>query len=323
MNEARENAGPVGLVGLGQMGAPMAARLAGSGVSVAGFDISPVVGERLTGTGVTLCGGLLEVARCPIVILVLPDSDAVTQVLVGDGLLRAMDAGTLVLDMSSSVPGRTRELAIEADRHGIELVDAPVSGGVSGAQRGTLTAMVGGRPEAVARARRVLDVLARRVVHVGAVGSGHAMKALNNLMSATHLLVTSEALLAARSFGLDPRVVLDVVNGSSGRSGSTENKWPNFVLPRTFDSGFRLDLMLKDMRIALAVERDAEVFAPLSHAAVALWSEAAQELDPSADHTEIVRWLEARGSGAGVRASDDGYVPPNGIQDMAPGARAD
>lgn len=323
MPDSPERTNPVGLVGLGQMGIPMAARLVRSGFPVLGFDVLPTAADRLAGTGVTLLADLHAVAPCDIVILILPDSDAVTQVLLGDGLLSALEPGSLVIDMSSSIPRRTKELAAEADRAGIDFVDAPVSGGVSGAEHGSLTAMIGGRTTAVARAQPLLDVLAKRVVHVGAVGSGHAMKALNNLMSATHLLATSEALLAAQSFGLDLRVALDVVNGSSGRSGSTENKWPNYVLPQTFNSGFRLNLMLKDMRIALAVQRDVGVFAPLSEAAVALWSDASQELDTAADHTEIVRWLESHSCGTGRRAVDDADVRRNCIQEMTLRTRGD
>lgn len=323
MPDSRDRSAPVGLVGLGQMGVPMARRLVRSGFRVVGFDVSPTVADRVAGSGITVLADLRDMAQCGTVILILPDSDAVTQVLLGDGLLDALDPGSLVIDMSSSVPHRTKELAVEADRLGIDLVDAPVSGGVTGAEEGSLTAMVGGTTTAVARAQPVLDALARRVVHVGAVGSGHAIKALNNLMSATHFLITSEALLAAQSFGLDPRVVLNVVNGSSGRSGSTENKWPNFVLPQKFNSGFRLNLMLKDMRIALAVERDAGVFAPLSEAAVALWSDAAQELGTTADHTEVVRWLEARSCDEVRPAGDDADVRRNGIQEMTPGTRGD
>jgi 3-hydroxyisobutyrate dehydrogenase len=133
-----------------------------------------------------------------------------------------------------------------------------------------------------------------RVRHCGPVGAGHAVKALNNLMSATHLLVTSEAMIAAMEFGLDPSTVLDIVNSSSGRSGSTETKWPRFVLPETYDSGFGLQLMLKDARIALDLMRSAGVPADLSSASVELWAQAADDLDPAADHTEIARWLQQR-----------------------------
>ncbi len=158
--------------------------------------------------------------------------------------------GLLVVDMGSSEPVKTRALAAELDAVGVELVDAPVSGGVSGAVKGTLTIMVGGAATAVARVTPVLEHLGT-VRHAGAVGSGHAIKALNNLISATHLWITSEAMLAGQRFGLQPEVMLEIINGSSGRSGSSENKWPNFILPGTFDSGFGLRLMLKDMRTAV------------------------------------------------------------------------
>jgi 3-hydroxyisobutyrate dehydrogenase len=114
------------------------------------------------------------------------------------------------------------------------------------------------------------------------------------MMSAAHLLASSEALLAGRQFGLDPDVMLTIVNGSSGRSGSTQVKWPKFILPETYDSGFGLRLMLKDMRIALQLEQDAGIPAPLGQAAVAAWAAAAEDLPPAADHTEIARWLAGR-----------------------------
>lgn len=297
---AEPEAGPVGFVGLGQMGGPMSRRLVESGRSVLGYDVAPGPAERLAGTRMELVGDLAEVGRrCRVVILMLPGSDAVEAVLLTSGLLNALAPGSLILDMSSSEPRRTQELARVATERGVDLVDAPVSGGVAGAVAGRLTAMVGGAPAAVARARPLLEVLAARVVPAGEVGSGHAIKALNNLMSATHLLVTSEALLAARSFGLDVATALEVVNGSSGRSGSTENKWPNFVLPGSYDSGFTLRLMVKDMRIALDLARTVGVPAALSESSVRLWEEAADELDPAADHTEIARWIEAR-VGAGT-----------------------
>lgn len=286
--------GPVGFVGLGRMGAPMATRLAAVGVTVVGFDISTASVRRLARTGVRIGTDLAEVGRCGTVILMLPDSAIVHDVLISSGLLALLAPGSLIIDMSSSVPERTRQLAALARETAVEFVDAPVSGGVTGAERGALTAMVGGEAGAVERARPVLEIMATRVVLTGEVGSGHATKALNNLMSATHLLATSEALLAAHAFGLDLRRTLEVINGSSGRSGSTENKWPNFVLPETFDSGFGLALMLKDMRIALDLEKSCGIFAPLSEASAEFWSQAARELAPGADHTEIVRWLRGR-----------------------------
>jgi 3-hydroxyisobutyrate dehydrogenase len=135
-----------------------------------------------------------------------------------------------------------------------------------------------------------------RVVHAGPLGSGDAVKALNNLLSATHLWVTSEAMLVGERFGIDPEVMLSVFNGSSGRSGSTDNKWPNFILPGTYDSGFALRLMLKDMRIATDLARSTGLPSRLGEDAVRLWAEAAGELPASADHTEVARYLAAPAS---------------------------
>jgi 3-hydroxyisobutyrate dehydrogenase len=283
----------LGFVGLGKMGGPMATRLAGAGYQVQGYDASEQAirswAERADGAcpAASLHAAATGAAA---VILMLPDSAVVRRVL--DGLRPSLSPGTVVVDMSSSEPLVTRELAAETGRAGVTLVDAPVSGGVIGAVSGRLTIMAGGAPADVRRVRPLLDVLGARVVHVGDVGAGHAVKALNNLLSATHLLATSEAMTAAAAFGLDVPTVLAAINTSSGRSGSTENKWPNFIVPRTFDSGFSLRLMVKDMRIALGLAEAAGTPASLSAAAASLWAEAAQALPAGADHTEIARWLD-------------------------------
>lgn len=287
----------VGFVGLGNMGLPMAERLAAAGYAVRGYDIDVAARERFPGA----VGSLAEVgaADAAAVILMLPDSAVVRTVLVDDGLLASMTPGTVLIDMSSSKPTRTRELAALARRHGVPMVDAPVSGGVRGAVAGSLMIMVGGEPAPVAAVRETLEVLGKKVLHVGPVGAGHALKALNNLLSATHLLVSSEAMLIGQEFGLDPEVMLEAINGASGSSASTVNKWPRFMLGREFDSGFTLRLMLKDMRIAAGLAKATGCPSRLGAAAVELWAEAAERLPPDADHTEIVRWLEAERRQAG------------------------
>jgi 3-hydroxyisobutyrate dehydrogenase len=279
----------VGFVGLGKMGAPMATRLAEAGYQVQAYDVSEAATKIWTErAGVPASPTLPAMAEgAETVILMLPDSGVVRAVM--DDLRPALAPGTIVVDMSSSEPLVTRELAAAAARHGVTLVDAPVSGGVTGAVSGRLTIMAGGAEADVARVRPLLDVLGAKVVHVGAVGAGHAVKALNNLLSATHLLATCEAMAAAAEFGLDVPTVLSAINTSSGRSGSTENKWPNFIVPRTFDSGFSLRLMLKDMRIALGLAAAAGTPAALSALAVEQWAEAAAALPEAADHTEIAR----------------------------------
>ena len=287
-----------GFVGLGNMGMPMAGRLVDAGYQVLGFDVDPAARGALRDRGGTDVASAAEVARgADVVILMLPDSNVVDAVATDPSFVAALEAHPagrrgVVVDMSSSEPERTRELACFLGGHGVAFVDAPVSGGVTRARSGQLAVMTGGTDADVERVRAVLEQFGT-VYRAGPVGAGHAVKALNNLMSAAHLLVTSEAMLAGQEFGLDPAAMLAIFNVSSGRSGSTENKWPAFILPETFDSGFGLRLMLKDMRIALGLAEQMKRPSRLGARAAALWAEAAEALPPTADHTEIARWLRA------------------------------
>lgn len=283
----------IAFIGLGNMGTPMAQRLLAAGQSVRGFDLSEAARAKLDTSGGATFGSPAEaVAGSDIVILMLPNSDIVESVITSPDVTAALAPNTLVIDMSSSEPLRTKALEQRLRKQGIRLIDAPVSGGVKGAENGTLTIMAGGNDNDLAAAAVVLDVFGT-VKRAGNVGAGHAAKALNNLMSATHLLVSSEAILAGQSFGVEPELLLQIVNGSSGKSGSTENKWPNFILPGNYNSGFALKLMLKDMKIAVDLADQVHAASRLSHAAVQLWEEAAEALPETADHTEIARWVAA------------------------------
>lgn len=279
----------VGFVGLGKMGAPMARRLLDAGYDIVGVD--PVVSARndLIAAGGRVVSSAAEISA-DVVILMLPDSDVVERVLFEGGLVDVLARGAIVVDMSSSAPLRTRQVADTLRSRGLRMVDAPVSGGVRGAQSGTLTIMVGGDAADVAEVTSIIDRLGA-TRHVGGIGAGHALKALNNLLSATHLWATSEALLVGERFGLDPAVMLDAINTSSGRSGSTEKKWPDFVLSGRFDSGFTAALMAKDVRVATALAHELGVPAVLSDLVEAEWTEAAERLGRSADHTEIARLM--------------------------------
>jgi 3-hydroxyisobutyrate dehydrogenase len=282
----------VAFFGLGKMGTPMSRRLAEASYRVRGYDVSePRLRSwaRMVPGAVAAPGPAAAVDGAAAIILMLPDSPAVTSVLAE--ILPAASRGAVVVDMSSSQPQSTRELAARAAGYGVALVDAPVSGGVAGAENGRLTVMAGGPADEVARVRPLLEVLGSRVTHVGDVGAGHAVKALNNLLSATHLFVTCEAMSAAAAFGLDVPAVLDVINTSSGRSGSTENKWPNYIVPGTYNSGFTMQLMVKDMLIALGIAESAGTQSRLAAFAAGLWAEAAAAIGGDADHTEIARWL--------------------------------
>ncbi|QCR20849.1 NAD(P)-dependent oxidoreductase [Agrococcus sp. SGAir0287] len=276
------------------MGTPMSRRLVGAGSRVRGFDLAEAARERLRDVGGEPAATAAEAAAgATAIILMLPSSAVVESVF--DELLAAdaIGAQTLVVDMSSSEPTRTQALAERLADRGIAFADAPVSGGVRGAERGTLTIMLGARDADRERAHALLAPLGR-VVDCGPVGAGHALKALNNLLSATHLWATSEAMHAGMRFGLDPEVMLAVFNGSSGRSGSTEGKWPSFVLPGTYDSGFGLRLMLKDMRIATGLAEQVGLPSRLGADAVELWAEAADALPADADHTRVAEWVASR-----------------------------
>jgi 3-hydroxyisobutyrate dehydrogenase len=310
MSERGPGLGPVGFIGLGRMGRPMCQRLVGAGWQVVGYDADAGAAESLatTSTGFVVASEPADVAaQARIVVLMLPNSDIVDAVVLG-GLIDDLAPGSIVVDMSSSVPARTRALAARLVEHDVVLVDAPVSGGVAGARDGTLTVMVGGPSETVERLRPLLDLLGGRVERVGDVGAGHAAKALNNLMSAAHLWASSEALLAAERFGLDIPTALGVINSSSGRSGSTQAKWPNFILTQRYDSGFALSLMSKDVKIAVDLIESVGVPATVSQAVADAWSRAEEESRPGADHTEIVLWLE--GASAAHTTPENANIAP-------------
>jgi len=280
----------VSFVGLGNMGAPMSVRLLRAGYAVTGFDLSADARAAVAFAGVRTAETAADAVRgTDIMILMLPSSSVVEAVLGDPAVTAALADGSTVVDMSSSDPLSTRRLATELESRSVRLVDAPVSGGVKGAENGTLTIMVGGAEVDVERLAPLLQNMGT-VRRAGGVGAGHALKAINNLLSATHLLATAEGVLAGERFGLDPAVMVELINSSSGRSGSTDNKFPNFVLPGSYDSGFGMNLMLKDMRIAVGLAHQLGAASPLADSAVAIWARALEELPDTADHTEIARW---------------------------------
>lgn len=273
----------------------MAARLAAAGYRVRGHDVSEearVAAAALEGA-IVAESAMAAAAEADAVVLMLPSSSHVCAVLIDDGLLEALEAGVAVIDMSSSEPLVTRELAASAAARGVELIDAPVSGGVRGAVEGTLTIMAGGSTEAVEACRPLLETIGKTVRHVGAIGAGHALKALNNMLSAAHLLASCEALAIGREFGLDPHVLVETINVSTGRSASTERKLPEFILTETYDAGFAMSLMVKDVGIAVSLGEELGVPAALAQRTLALWQEAVAALGGSVDHTAIARWVDA------------------------------
>jgi 3-hydroxyisobutyrate dehydrogenase len=287
------------------MGRPMAERLAEAGNIVIGFDADPAARRECAASAhLEVVHGLLDVARsCRTVILMLPSSAVVEQVLLGDGLLDALAPSSTVIDMGSSDPHATQRLGAIASERGVVMIDAPVSGGVRGARGGHLTIMAGGLRSEVDRAGGLFSVLGSRVVYAGELGSGHAVKALNNLLAAASLLASAEALMIGTGLGLDPELMLEVFNSSTGRSYSTEHKLPDFILPQNYASGFAIGLLSKDIDIAARLADETRMTAPLSRQVRRLWTEAAETLGPAADHTEIACWLEQQSNAASDTAS--------------------
>lgn len=295
MSEAR-GAGPVAFIGLGMMGLPMAARLVAAGFVVRGSDLSADARAAFAEKG----GLAFETAReavqdVSVVITMLPDGKIVRDALLGSGgTAEALAPGALIIDMSSSAPVGTRALAEELEARGFSFIDAPVSGGIRRVADGTLAIMVGGEPEAVERARPVLSALGKSVISTGPVGSGHAVKALNNYVSAAGLAAACEAAIVAQKFGIDPNVLVDVLNVSTGKNNSTEVKMKPFILSGTFASAFSMALMAKDLRTAAELADQLGIDAEGTRKAASLWTEASSALGKTADHTEIYRFLANR-----------------------------
>lgn len=287
----------IGFVGLGNMGAPMARRLVQAGYRLFVADSNDTALQSFFAAHSAMASAprtLGELAASvDAVITMLPDGKIVRQVVLGPGGLAAgLSGGTVVVDMSSSDPIGTRDLGSQLGERGVFLVDAPVSGGVKRAEDGSLATMVGGDPEGIARVRPLLEAMAKQFFLTGVLGSGHAMKALNNLVSAAGLWIAAEALLIGKQFGLQPETMVDVLNASTGRNNSTENKFKQQILSRGFASGFSLGLMAKDLRTANELAIETGTFAPFTQECTALWEDAARRLGNSADHTAVVQVLE-------------------------------
>ncbi len=263
-------------LGLGQMGLPMAKRCLAAGFEVRGADLSASAREAFAAAGGKAFATGREAAQgASTLITMLPDSKVVREAVLGaQGVADVLAKDALIIDMSSSVPVDTQSLGKTLAERGIGLVDAPVSGGVRRAIDGTLSIMAGGDAALVERARPVLQAMAKSVFATGPLGSGHAMKALNNYVSAAGLVAASEALLVGRRFGLQPDTIIDVLNASTGKNNSTEVKMKQFVISESFASGFSLALMAKDLRIAADLSKFVGLNSSNAETIAKIWEEA-------------------------------------------------
>jgi 3-hydroxyisobutyrate dehydrogenase len=277
------------------MGTPMAGHLVAAGYRLTVADARREQAERFVDAQrSSVVGSLSEIGRtASVVITILPNIDIVRDVMLGEsGVAFSMAPESILIDMSSSSPPGTIALGADLAKRGVRMIDAPVSGGVPRAVTGELTIMAGGDAADIDRCEPILKAMGKTIFRTGKLGTGQAMKALNNLCSAAGLLIASEAVRVGRQFGLNAELMVDILNASTGQNNSTLRKFKPFILPRKYDSGFGLDLMVKDLSAALELAASEGVKTPLTKCCVDLWKEAQKFLGPGQDHTAIDLWLE-------------------------------
>ena len=286
----------LGFVGLGMMGLPMVRNLLRGGFAVAGFDLQATAATALQGeAGYRVASSPDDAAKdADVLILMLPSSKVVDDLLWTQGLAQRLKPGQVVLDMSSSDPVCSRENSQKLQPLGIHFVDAPVSGGVKRAIDGSLSIMMGGEAAQIEAVRPILQAIGKTLVHVGAAGAGHAVKALNNYVSASGLLAVCEALVAAEKFGIDPHLVNQVFNASTGKNNTTEVKVENFMLSEKFSSGFALALMRKDLQTAQTFIDRMGTPDDFAQTCLKTWMAAEAGLGQGADHTAMYRHIRGR-----------------------------
>jgi 3-hydroxyisobutyrate dehydrogenase-like beta-hydroxyacid dehydrogenase len=285
----------IGFVGLGVMGSRMLRHLVAAGHNATIYDIDLATRDRVAAeTRATAADSPRAVAAASeIVVTMLPNGYVVRDVAFGDGgLAEGFRPGALLLDTSSAEPWITREIAEKLAAQNVDMVDAPVSGAEEGARTATLVFMVGGSDAAVARAQPLLALMGREIFHLGPLGAGHTMKTINNLATALTFLGTAEALMIGKSYGLNAKAMVDVLNVSTGYSFVSQKRLGSDVITRKFADQFKLDLMLKDMGIANQLAAERELPVPMSVLGRDLWRRAVEELGEGSVTTEIVRWYE-------------------------------
>ena len=285
----------VAFLGLGAIGYPMARRISEAGFELAVWnrsgaksaELARVTPARVAASPADAAHGAAVIVTC------LPTSEEVEAVTFGsDGIASALAGGAILVDCTSGDPHASRSIAQRLAGLGVDFLDAPVSGGVVGAEAGKLTVMCGGDASVLERARPVLQAFGAKIILCGPTGAGHAIKSLSNALLAIHLWSTGEVLVAAAKAGVEPAIALDVINGSAGRSNSSENLIPQRVLTREFPSTFRLALLDKDVRIAEAVAHEAGTPAAFIELAHRTFERAHAELGSEVDHTAALQILE-------------------------------
>lgn len=280
----------VGIVGLGNMGAGMASTLVKKGREVYGFDLSESAREVISHKGVTPVSTLKELTRiCNIIILSLPKAEHVEAVCLGEnGIGNLASPGLIVIDTTTSEADVSRKVANSLQASGIKFIDAPVSGGPSGAASGTMSMVIGGDKDVVDSVLPLLQDMSITQVHIGDVGAGNIAKIANNLLCAAHLITNAEVISLAVKAGVDPEKVLEGINAGSGRSGVSQVNFPKWILNNSYDSGFTMGLMRKDVGLAEKLADDLSLSLPLSRQIIQMWQQS-QDIADQEDFNAIVK----------------------------------
>jgi 3-hydroxyisobutyrate dehydrogenase-like beta-hydroxyacid dehydrogenase len=294
----------IGFIGLGVMGSPMAGHLAKAGFPLTVLDLDSAKVDLIVANHSNVSSAATPkgvAAQSDVVVTMLPSGEFVRDVALGrNGLIEGFQKGALLIDTSSCEPWLTLDTARNLADNGIDMIDAPTSGAEFGAKAAELVFMVGGSDAAVTRARAVLNVMGKQVFHLGPIGAGHSMKSINNLVTAVTFLATAEGLALGTKLGLDPNVMTDVMNASTSQSWITATHIKQRITNRAFDDPFKLDLMIKDIRIALGLAADRQLEMPLSELNQTLYRRAGAIAAPDASVSELVRWVE-RQSGVEIK----------------------
>ncbi len=285
---------PIGVIGLGNMGRPIAENLWKAGHALVVHDVRRRAVADLKGRGrVTVAPTPAAVgAAAPVVLTVLPSAEVVEAVVAGRaGLLRGMGRGGILVDLSTSEPEVTRRLAARLARRGIRMLDAPVSGGVLGARAGTLAVMVGGDRRAFRRVAPIFGAISRRVFYLGPSGSGHAMKLVHNLAANIAFFGACEAAVVGMKLGFPLRTIVGVLNAGNARGYHTEVKLARFVVPRTWNAGAPLAIIHKDTKLGLALARRAKAPADIARALFGYVHRATKKGWAPRDYTRLIQYL--------------------------------
>jgi 3-hydroxyisobutyrate dehydrogenase len=289
----------IGFIGLGNMGLPMAQNLVKAGHTVSGFDIQPAALEKLKSAGGASATAIADAANgADVVVTMLPAGEQVRAAYLGDaGVIAHAKAGAVLIDSSTIDVETARAVSKAAQEKGLAMLDAPVSGGVGGAQAATLTFMVGGADDAFARAKPILEAMGKTIVHAGGSGNGQAAKICNNMILGVSMIVVAEAFLLAEKLGLDAQKLFDISSKSSGQCWSMTSYCPvpgpvpTSPANRDYQAGFTAAMMLKDLKLAQQAARASGAKAPLGAGAAALYGQYVEEGKASEDFSGIIRYL--------------------------------